>query len=88
MEKKSIRRRLKEQAKAIEDAIKKHLDEIDDEIKDYAKRFDFYKYFFERSGDIDQSVKLSFGVDFEGTPSLIEFIKTKLEEVGEGKIEP
>lgn len=80
------KRRLKEQAKAIEDAIKKHLDEIDDEIKDYAKRFDFYKYFFERSGDIDQSVKLSFGVDFEGTPSLIEFIKAKLEEVGEGKL--
>lgn len=77
----------KDAEKAIRDAekeavkaLKASLNEVDRQIKEYSRRFDFYQYLLERGSQ--NAISLSFGADFGETPNFIEFLKTKLRELG------
>ena len=85
--KKASDKEIKDKEKEVKKEIKDSIDRINTEIKEYSDRYDFYKYLLKRGRSKDEATDLSFGVNFEGEPNLIEHVKKQLQSLAGDKAE-
>lgn len=62
----------------IEKKVKDLLDSVNKSVEDYTKKYQRYQKIFELTGDKEKAVRMSFGVDFNGKPDLVGYMKEQM----------
>ncbi len=71
-------------SKELTDAIKEIIDNVNADVKNYEARYDIWKMLTEVPEE--RRPKMSFDVEFNGEPDLIEYIKKQMLELSNSKI--
>lgn len=69
--------------KEAEKRTKEYLDAIQSQVDEYKKKFDIWNTIYERSG---KKPAMDFDITFNGEPDVSKYIKSKMQEIGGGKL--
>lgn len=74
---------VKKDNKDVEKRVKEYLDTIQSQVDEYKKKFDIWSTIYEGSG---KKPAIDFDITFNGEPDVSKYIKTKMQEIGGGKL--
>ena len=69
--------------KEAERRVNEYLDSIQKQVEEYRKRFDIWNTIYEGSG---KKPAMDFDITFNGEPDVSKYIKSKMQEIGGGKL--
>ena len=69
--------------KEAEKRTKEYLDAIQSQVDEYKKKFDIWNTIYEGSG---KKPAMDFDITFNGEPDVSKYIKSKMQEIGGGKL--